>query len=315
MKTIRSLRMVHPFWVLLMAAVGVILAWLLFQWGYSIPHDPQGNVPAEFWVWLFLIAVFMAILAVFFLPMWALFLSLFKSQVASEQNDRSRLTNLLLLLLSAVTLAFIVMAPNLYRLPLDIDVNQVLPPNHTQRMQLVYLVTFLVVLPIVLGILLVFTAVQKKMAQIQTAQDESRMFEIADELIGYRGILQIFLLAAGIILSLVPINTAALRSTLVALGGGFPIEYVIVYGLFYTFVLVLIYSPTHLAMTEASRALRDRLCPINSLSNITDAVDKRRALDDLLQTNMGLGQNLKAGIATLAPLVTALVASLLGINL
>lgn len=315
MNTIRSLRMVHPLWVLLTAAAGVVLAWFLFQYGYPPPQDAQGEVPAEFWVWLFLIAVYMAILAVFLLPMWALFLSLFKSQVWQGQDARHRLISISLLVLSAVVLAFIVMSPYLYRLPLDIDENNILPSNHTQRMQIVYLCTFLVVLPIALGILLVFTAVQDKMDIIQAAKEDKRLFEIADELTGYRSVLQIFLLVAGIILSLVPLNTAALRQVLIALGGGFPIEFVIIYGLFYTFVLILIYSPTHLALTETSRTLRDRMCPINNLSNITDAVDKRRALDELLQTNMGLGQNLKAGIATLAPLVTALVASLLGINL
>ena len=97
-------------------------------------------------------------------------------------------------------------------------------------------------------------------------------------------------------------------------GQVFPIELVIIYGLFYTFLLLLLYVPTHLALNDASRALRDRLCPLDTLSNLKDTLDKRKALDELLQTNLGLGQNLRAGIFTLAPLVTSLLASILGIE-
>ena len=38
-------------------------------------------------------------------------------------------------------------------------------------------------------------------------------------------------------------------------------------------------------------------------------------LDELLQTNIGITQNLRAGIATLSPLVTSLIVSVLGINI
>jgi hypothetical protein len=56
------------------------------------------------------------------------------------------------------------------------------------------------------------------------------------------------------------------------------------------------------------------LCEINSISELEDKFRKRQMLDELLQTNIGLGQNLKSGIVTLAPMLTGLVVSLLGIS-
>jgi hypothetical protein len=44
-------------------------------------------------------------------------------------------------------------------------------------------------------------------------------------------------------------------------------------------------------------------------------MNQRKALDELLQTNIGLTQNLKMGLITLAPLATSLITSLLNINL
>jgi len=90
---------------------------------------------------------------------------------------------------------------------------------------------------------------------------------------------------------------------------------VIIYGLVFTVILLLIYAPTHLALTETSRKLRDGLCPLDSLGTLKADMDQRAALDDLLQTNIGIAENLKAGVATLSPLVTSLIVSLLGINI
>jgi len=312
-----QLRMIHPLFVLLMAAVGGVIGWGLFQWNYLPPKNAEGMIVAEFWVWLFLIMCFLALLAIFVIPMWVIFLELFNKQVLKDQDGLRELRTVLILVLSALILAFIVLQSNILMQSVRADIFDVLPKNHSPRVQSVYLSAFIVFLPIALGILLVFRAVHQKMTEIPIVeQGESKLFELVSQLQDYRNLLQNYLLIGGIILSMVPITTAGLRAFLMKVTEGsgkeFPIQLVIIYGLFYTFLLVLLYVPTHLALTEAGRALRDRLCPVNSLSNLKDTVEKRKALDELLQTNMGLGQNLRAGIVTLAPLVTSLVASLLG---
>ena len=69
--------------------------------------------------------------------------------------------------------------------------------------------------------------------------------------------------------------------------------------------------PAHLILADVSRKLRDHLCPLDSLATLQDDVSERKTLDELLQTNIGITQNLKTGLITLAPLATSLLAGLL----
>jgi hypothetical protein len=85
-----------------------------------------------------------------------------------------------------------------------------------------------------------------------------------------------------------------------------------IYGLLYTILLVLLYVPTHMMVAEVSRNLRDELCPVKDLANLKEIFERRKSLDDYLQINIGLGQNLRTGIITLAPLVSSLLSGLLG---
>ena len=114
-------------------------------------------------------------------------------------------------------------------------------------------------------------------------------------------------------------DTEAQRANLIAiypeLEQAYPVRFVIIYGLVFTMILVLVYIPTHLSLSEAGRKLRDTLCPINSLSTLNDVLEKRNSLDEILQTNIGVMQNLRSGIVTLALLMSSLIVSLLGINI
>ncbi|NUM44636.1 MAG: hypothetical protein HUU38_08000, partial [Anaerolineales bacterium] len=125
--------------------------------------------------------------------------------------------------------------------------------------------------------------------------------------------------SAAIILSLIPLNTAGLRAILVALEPAneqnFPVTYTILHGLIFTILLLLVYIPAHTALTETSRTLRDKLVPLQSLTTLKADLEQRKMLDDLLQTNLGLTQNLKTGLITLFPLVTSLIASILKVDL
>ena len=90
MKPAESQPAVHPLYVLVMAVLGGVIGWGLFQWNYSPPLNADGVLENEFWVWLFLIMCFMALLAIFALPMWAIFIDLFKKQVLRDKNGSRR---------------------------------------------------------------------------------------------------------------------------------------------------------------------------------------------------------------------------------
>ena len=44
--------------------------------------------------------------------------------------------------------------------------------------------------------------------------------------------------------------------------GGFPIDYVLIYGLFFSGLLALVYFPTHLTLLGLAARLRDRYTPV-----------------------------------------------------
>jgi hypothetical protein len=144
------------------------------------------------------------------------------------------------------------------------------------------------------------------------------LYRIAVALLRYRSLVQNHLLIAGIVVSIVPVAAASLRSILIAIGTvtekSFPVTIVMMYGLFFTGIMILFYVPTHLLLTDSSRQLRDRLCPLDDLTQLEENLRKRKTLDEWLQTNIGLTQNLKSGIVALAPLVSAFVASVPGIK-
>jgi hypothetical protein len=316
-QSLESTPVVHPLYVLVMGVLGGGIGWALFQWNYIVPKNAEGLILNEFWVWLFLIMCFMALLAIFALPAWAVFIDLFKNHVLKDKNNPRKTRTILIVVLCGIILGLFVIASNALIRPVRSDLFTPLPANHSARVQIMYACVFAVVLPIALSILLVFYTVRKNVLTLPNSeQSEQRLFELAGKLNGYRNLLQNLLVAGGIILGMVPVITAGLIAFLVKLadgnGNNFPIELVIIYGLLYSILLVLLYVPTYMEITAASRNLRDRLCPITTLSNLKDAVDKRKMLEDYLHINEGLVPHLTTGIFTLAPFVSSLLSGLLG---
>lgn len=72
--------MPHPLIVLVAAAIGGAFGLLLLTWRYQPPVLPgsEGQIVPEFTIWLFLIMVYTALLAILLVPMWVLFIHLFQ---------------------------------------------------------------------------------------------------------------------------------------------------------------------------------------------------------------------------------------------
>jgi hypothetical protein len=89
--------------------------------------------------------------------------------------------------------------------------------------------------------------------------------------------------------------------------------YVLAYGLVFSGVLGMAFAPCFLSMREAGTRLRDATYPLPDPSDPTffDVVEKRRKLDDYLQTNLSASATFKAGVAILTPLVAGLTSTLL----
>jgi hypothetical protein len=207
------------------------------------------------------------------------------------------------------------------------DLFQILPANLWptelgDRVQFVIVSIILTILPIPLISLLIFERVYGVVRKVASViEDKNILVTDAHLLIRFRKILQNTLLINGVAISVVPVVTAIMRSAFIDLytvevvEQTWPIIYPIMYGLGFTTVLIIYYVPTHLMLNQAGQQLRDKLCPINEISDIDVNMKKRKELDDWLQTNLDIVQNLKAGIATLAPLITGLLTSIPGLKL
>ena len=315
-------RYLTPIYVLVAGTLGGGLVLGLFTWNYPEPNDPFGQAfihPGTFWVWIFLLVFYSVMVMIFILPSWGLLVWLFKKHT-HHQEKHVLMGEAIRLLAIGIFITIILILLLQVINSTNIGIAKFFPRGHSQRVGFLVGYSFLATLPEALSMVLIYFTIQEVFAKIKaTARNESQAFALVAELQSYREILQSLLMMVGAILSMIPITTAGLRTNLIAaypqIEPIYPVSYVIIYGLVFTLLLLLVYLPTHLTLAQASRELRDSLCPLNSLSTLKDTVERRKSLDEILQTNIGLTQNLKSGLVTLAPLISSLVVSVLGITI
>lgn len=323
MKSLSLTAIFNPVYVLVSGTIGFAIAALLFLWRYPASQDLTGQAFAAtppFLLWVFLFGVLCCLLTIFFFPLWGMLYFLVNNHVYAHDPVQKKRTRTQLILqgvfLTVIVFALLQIATSTN---LQFDLRTYTPRGHTFRMSLMYVYTFLTALPALLGMFLIHKGAVELLEKIRGTLPEAQLFSLMDELTTYRSLLQTYLTVVGIILSLIPLNTAGLRAILVALDPAneqnFPVTHAILFGLIFTLLLLLVYVPAHAALTETSRTLRDQLAPLHSLATLKADLEQRKTLDDLLQTNLGLTQNLKSGLITLFPLITSLVASILKINL
>lgn len=323
MKSFSISNVINPFYTFLAGSLGLFAMFLMFTWNYPLPGDQIGERfvnTQPFLIWEFLLAVFGCLLTILFLPLWGMLFHLIKNRIhVGDSIKRRRPLAFLALQAVFLTIVIFVLIRIFTTAQTGFDLDAYVPRGHSTRMSILALYTFLTALPALLGIILVHSGAQEVSQKIENAgNDANSLFPLINEMLSLRSILQNYLAILGVVLSMIPINTAGLRAILIALDPNneqaFPVTYVITYGLIFTLILLLIYIPAHLALSETSRKLRDRLHPLGSVESLKSDLEQRKALDELLQTNIGIAQNLKAGLITLAPLVASLISSLLNIS-
>jgi hypothetical protein len=123
------------------------------------------------------------------------------------------------------------------------------------------------------------------------------------------------LLLVGAVIGGAILGAGALRNAVNAFYGPktFPIEYVLLYGVFFTLILTVIYLPTYVRLQSAGRWLVEHyvsLCEPTS-PDWDSRYAKRTQLIQLLQLELSLSGSLQAAAAILAPLATSLLGLLL----
>jgi hypothetical protein len=116
----------------------------------------------------------------------------------------------------------------------------------------------------------------------------------------------------GVIVAGLTLTTGALRLAILkeTPAADFPISSVLVYGGFFSLLLALIYVPVQLRMIALGNRLRDRAVPITAAADL-DAFKRRGEAETVLQLSAGPIASMQAGLAVLAPLLTALLGQLL----
>jgi len=142
------------------------------------------------------------------------------------------------------------------------------------------------------------------------------------EVLKTRDLLQNLFLFLGAIVGLAIMAAAGERAAIAAYSdlsvekdpGSFPQEYVLVYGIYFSLLLALVYLPVHLTLRAVGHRLRDHFFALPSPSDPTwkDVCDSRRAFDELLSLNIGPTASFKAGLAISTPLLGSLTGLLLG---
>jgi hypothetical protein len=127
-----------------------------------------------------------------------------------------------------------------------------------------------------------------------------------------------FLSIAGAVIGLAVLAAGALRKAAVPRfvpDDTFPQEGVMMYGAFFTGLLLLVYAPAHVAVRRFGARVRDHYFPLLGMPTPdSDAfkgwLDRRAALESLLQLNVSPSQQLQASLFILAPLLSAVITTL-----
>jgi hypothetical protein len=123
-------------------------------------------------------------------------------------------------------------------------------------------------------------------------------------------------------IGLATLATGALRQAVLAMNGllapgatplAFDQQYVLLYGLVFTGLLAVAYTPSFLALREAGARLRESTLPLLPPGDpaFGERVDARKRLDDFLELSVSATASFRATVAILTPLASALVGLLL----
>ncbi len=292
-----------------LAMGGGILGIVIILFGYPFPEGSASQRFVQqptFVVWLFLIGLLTALLTMFAAPLW-LSLKSYKEHYIHNKLD---------IIISMVITTLLFITPSLLR-----DLGQVPTPDlqyHTEKIGIILLFGLVTTMPAWAAIMLIRIASQSTFAAIESTRDETALMALVNRYLDYRQALQRYITILGVLVGLLTLATGALRSVQISAGvteSEYPIAVVLVYGLYYTIILALIYTPTYLSLLDAGSRLRDRIYPLDSLPSLIENAGKRAKMDEILQLNVRTEQSLRAGIAILAPLLSGLFSSLLNLKL
>jgi len=129
--------------------------------------------------------------------------------------------------------------------------------------------------------------------------------------------LALMILILGSIIGLLALATAALRRASISSGvvsaDTYPIIFVLLYGAYFTFLLVIMYLPVYLSLGTVGNRICNSMVELPSIksSKWSEIYSKRKDLQELLRLNLTDVQNWQSGLAILAPFIGGVISTLL----
>jgi hypothetical protein len=288
----------HPVWLLLIGIGGFLFGiGLLFLGSGRTARSEEFVRTTGFVVWAASIGAQTAYWAVIAGPLWADLAAVWR------QTKTGRAATLAL----AGVIAVIVIA-------LPLVGGGVSGPlwGHTPKIRVLTVIGGLVVgVPALSGIALVQRQASERAREPIGEDDVAAALEARSRILR-------FLSVAGAVIGLAVLAAGALRKATVpdfVAGREFPQEGILLYGAFFTGLLLLVYGPAHAALKGLGTRIRDHYFPLSEMpapdaDSFKGWLDRRATLETLLQLSVSPAQQLQASLFILAPLLSAVITAL-----
>jgi hypothetical protein len=291
----------HPVWLLLIALGGFLVGVGILLFGYEGTKRSIEFVRSNgFAVWAVVIGAQTAYWAVVSGPLWANLTFVWKRTPPGHASTLALAAALILILVVFPLVSIVARNP----WPLW---------GHSGKIRVLTIIGGLAVgVPALMGIALIQRQVNDQEAGPVDKDDVPAALEARSQILW-------FLSVAGAVIGLAVLAAGALRNATVPPGfvkeDRFPAEAVLLYGAFFTGLLLLVYVPAHRALRRLGARIRDHYFPLSEMPAPDDDgfrgwLDKRANLETVLQLNVTPSQQLLASLFILAPLLSAVLTSL-----
>jgi hypothetical protein len=277
----------------------------------------RGSITPENWaflespkvmVWIFFVAAQFAFWASIIEPLWR-----FRARIRLDYGLRQ--THAIRVKLAAAIVFFAV--PGFFLVYVVPDSNIA---HHDPKMGIVNLFAVIVALIAVGGIWYVRAALEAMLAGNASAgRRVDTVQERIEVVVDLRNHLQRFIMLLGAMVALATLAKGALRQAILATGGnaaGFPPEYVLLQGAYFTGLLALVYIPTYTLLSAVGADIVESVYPVTApdldWADLSKWQSNRKSLEELLHLQAGAVHNLRASVSILAPVATSVMAVLLG---
>lgn len=294
----RTLESWNPILTLLLAVVGAVGAVLLLLVGASWTADSRAFVSSQgFAPWAAVIAVQGAFWVVVTVPLW-------REVAATYTAAKPARTILVIPAAVIVLLALLAVGSPARGIPWP------LVGHHAKVWVLTAAAAVGVGLPAIFGICIVQDRVRRHTPTALGASDIHMAVEARAQIKRFLGL-------AGTAIGLAVLAAGALQKAVVPQfvpATKYPASSVLLYGAFFTAILLVVYLPAHLSLRRFCADLRETWYPSAKMPDPTSDeiahwLEGRKRLDTLTQAEMTVTQQLQATVFVLTPLLSAILGS------